>query len=66
MNVKTIRNFIYDGAFRATGDVFDMPDDDVAEYESRGNVIRLLQKNAPELPAVDELPPLNDIVRKRK
>lgn len=68
MNVKVLRNFIYDGAFRAKDDVFDMPAEDVPEYESRGNVIRLLQKNSPPAQAPDalnELPPLDTGRKKR-
>ena len=73
MKVKALKNLIYDGTFHKANEVFSMPEDDAADYETRHWVIRPLQTStntakAPELPAtiVNELPPLNDIVRKKK
>ena len=63
MKVNATRNLIYDATFYKSGTVFDMRDDDVARYENR-----VSRSDVPKpAPIVNELPPLNDIVpRKRK
>ena len=62
MKVKATRNLIYDATFYKTGSEIDMRDDEVARYESR-----VSRSDVPKpAPIVNELPPLNDIVRKKK
>lgn len=68
MKVKALKNLIYDGTFHKTGEVFDMADKDVVDYENRHWVIRLLQGSKPALKTnvPNSLPPLTVDGKKKK
>lgn len=61
MQVKALKNLIYNKTFYVTGDTFNMKDSDVSGYEKRHWVIRQLQdakKHAVKANKPAGLPPL--------
>jgi len=66
MKVKALKNLIYNGTFHQTGDVFDMKDSEVTDFENRHWVIRLLQSGTKPAAKVNGLPPLEVDVKSKK